>query len=181
MRLQRGGDLAAEAARSLHPSAAQKGDTGLVVRNTFEDPLGDAAFAAASGAWVGPIALKNGWAVAKVVEQVVADEKTLPSERPILESIIRRDMANFQKRHVVALARKTRKVTVDEPWLNSLGKRVDLTEAELSRAFATIDGAPVTYHSIASDVAAMAQGPSAPTPSALPSASSLRRSTSTGC
>lgn len=158
-RLQRGGDFLAEASRSLHASAAQKGDTGLVERSSFEEPLANAAIASALGQYVGPLAVKNGWAIAKVVEKSIADEKGLAAERSLLTAIIRRDATSFQRRHHLAVARKNRRVTVDEPWLLSLGKRVQLSPEESRHPIATIDGRPVRYLLIAADVEGAATGP----------------------
>lgn len=148
-RVKAGGDLAAEARRSVDAALVKSGgDTGLVSRGQLDPALADAAFAAETGALFGPVELKLGWAMGRVVERTVADEAAFPSRRAALESFVRRQLAAEALRHLKDRLAARAAVSIDEAFLRGLGHRTNPTPKELEHVIATVNGAAVRYAAI---------------------------------
>jgi hypothetical protein len=148
-RVKAGGDLAAEARRSVDSRlAAQGGDTGLVSQVLLDPELAEAAMRAPVGSLVGPVKLSLGWAVARVVERVIADDAGFAERRAALLAMARSRMADQARAHAVERLRKSAGVVLDEKFLESLGSRIDVTQAELDHVIATVNGKPVPYRAV---------------------------------
>jgi hypothetical protein len=158
-RLLAGGEFALEATHSLEArSAKNKGDTGRIARREMPPELSKAAFSAKIGEIFGPVKLPLGFAVARVVERSIADEKEYPERRPVLESFWRQSAAVAAKRHLCEKLRVKHSATLDQKFLESLGKRGDATEAELNTPFATLDGKPLPYRLLQPKIRALGSG-----------------------
>jgi peptidyl-prolyl cis-trans isomerase C len=148
-RLRKGGDIAAEARRSTDPDLAQnQGKTGLVTRAALDPALAAEAFRAEPGALVGPVKLQSGWAVARVEERNLADEKGFAARR---EGILRFAREQRRTRTRAALLEQLRKkypVTLDEAFLASAAKAGAPSAKDLDRAVATVNGRPIPYRAI---------------------------------
>lgn len=148
-RVRKGGDLAVEARRGLDAQlAARGGDTGWVVRAGLAPPLAEAAFRAAPGELVGPVALTVGWAIARVVEQRVGDEAGFAARKEALVAFARRQHAERSRAHVLSKLERQAAVKLDEEFLRSLGVRAEATPDELARVIATVNGTPLHYRDI---------------------------------
>jgi hypothetical protein len=157
-RVKAGGDLAAEAARSVDPRlAGSKGDT-TISRGQLEPALAEVAFTAPVGTLFGPVALELGWAFGKVVQRTVADEAGFASRRPALEAFARRQMATEAVHHLLAKARDRTAVKLDEAFLKGLGDRIEATPRELQHVVATVNGIPLRYATIQQSLAYIASG-----------------------
>ena len=97
--------------------------------------------------------LSLGWAVARVVERSVADEAGFAERREALLAMARSRMADQARAHAVERLRKSSGAVLDERFLESLGGRVEVTEAELDHVIATVNGRPVRYRSVHPQVA----------------------------
>jgi peptidyl-prolyl cis-trans isomerase C len=149
-RARKGGDLAAEARRGVDPRlAAAGGDTGEVVRAVLDPALAVEVFRAPVGSLVGPVELKLGWAVARVVSRTIADEAMFPSRREALAAFARERLAAQMRAHLAEQVLREARVTIDEAAIDALGGRKDLTAAELDRPVATAHGRPVPYRDVA--------------------------------
>lgn len=138
-RLEQGGEWALEASRSLDPSSASKrGDTGVMSRMQVDDALATAVFAAKPGTLVGPVQLANGWAVARVDERSLADERELPKFRPQIEAYARRTAAGKAKAHLLGQRRNSASVTVDDAFIKTLKLPIVASPADLDRTVATV-------------------------------------------
>ncbi|HSN13436.1 MAG TPA: peptidylprolyl isomerase, partial [Anaeromyxobacteraceae bacterium] len=152
-RVDAGGDLAAEAGRSLDPtSAAKKGDTGVVPRITLDPALAALVFSARKGAIVGPVQLRNGWAVAKVLETSVGSEEAFKAARPRLEAFSQQQLLGQARAHALEMLRKKAKIDVDEKALASLGDRVEPSTDEAGRIVLKVDGRAFAYRDVLSTV-----------------------------
>lgn len=153
-RLRAGGDLAAEAGKSIDPRLA-RGDV-TVSRGELEAALADAAFAAPVGGVFGPVELKLGWAYGKVLERTVADEAGFPARRPALEAFVRKQLSAEALAHLTQKSKAKASVKIDEAFLKGLGNRVDATPKELEHVIATVNGIPLRYAAIHRSVAYIA-------------------------
>lgn len=152
-RVDAGGDLAAEAGRSLDPrSAANRGDTGVMPRITLDPALAKLVYSAKKGALIGPVQTKNGWAVAKVVEASVGSEEAFKAARPKLEAFARAQVLGQARAHAIEMLRKKAKIEVDEKALASLGDRIDPTPDEAGRTVLRVDGRAFAYRDVLSTV-----------------------------
>jgi len=161
-RVRGGADLAKEAAATLDPNlAARGGDTGPVIRGALEPALQEAAFAAPIGQPFGPVTLKLGWAVGRVQERQVADEKGFEPQRPRLLAQARQQRREFVRKHLVERLGAAPGVSVDEPWLKALDPTKAPTPADLAHVVARTKGRTVTYAAIwpaLRDLAAIGRG-----------------------
>lgn len=138
-RLEQGGEWALEASRSLDPtSASKRGDTGMVSRMQIDEALASAVFAAPVGALVGPVKLANGFAVARVVERSIANEKELPTYRPQIVAYARRTGAAKAREHMLEMRRKAAAVSVDDAYVGSLTLPLNEQALDLDRKVATL-------------------------------------------
>lgn len=148
-RVQAGGELAAEARRGVDPRlAASGGDTGEVVRAVLDPALAAEAFRAPVGSLVGPIRLKLGWAVARVVARTVADESAYPSRREALAAFARQRTVAQARAHLAEQVLRAAGVTIDEGAVAALAGVEDPTPAQLDRAVATIRGRAVPWREV---------------------------------
>jgi hypothetical protein len=148
-RVEKGGDLGAEAGRSLDPvSAAKRGDTGVVARVALDPALAALVFKAPKGAIVGPVELRNGWAVAKVVEASIGTEDGFKAARPRLESVARSQLTGQARAHAIEMLRKSAKIEVLTNALSSLGGRIEPTPEEAGRTVLKVNGRAFTYRDV---------------------------------
>jgi peptidyl-prolyl cis-trans isomerase C len=152
--VRRGGALVADPRSTPDAAlAARGGDTGRVSRASLDPALADAAFRARVGDVVGPVQLKLGWAVARVVEREIADEAGFPDRRAALEEMARASAAAQVRAHLLEQLRRASGVQVDEAFLATLGDRTDVTREELDHVIATVHGEKLSYRAIHPDVA----------------------------
>jgi hypothetical protein len=152
-RARKGGDLAKEARAGLDPAlAARGGDTGTLSRAAVDPALADAAFKAKVGDLVGPVALKLGFGVARVVELQLADPAGFPARRAQLEQMARSSGVSEARAHLVQMLRRASGVALDEQFLESLGDRVDATPDELAHVVATVHGEPLPFRIVHADM-----------------------------
>jgi peptidyl-prolyl cis-trans isomerase C len=150
-RVRSGGDLAAEARRSVDGGlAARLGDTGPVSRAALDPALAAEVFRAAPGAVIGPVQLKLGWAIARVVERTVADEAGLAARRSSIASFARTQIGAQVRSHLVEQLRARAAVSIDEGFLRAVTARP--TEKDLDHPIAVVNGKPVPYRAIQAGV-----------------------------
>jgi len=140
-RLAKGGDLFAEAQRSLDPAAARS--VAHLIRAQLDPALAEVVFRASPGAIVGPVQLSLGWAVAKVEKVFIGDEDEYKAKRPSLVEYARTQIAEQGRRHLVE--RLQDRAVVDEKFLTSLGKHVEVAPEQLDHPVAVVAGHPIRY------------------------------------
>lgn len=156
-RVKAGGDLGAEARRSVDPVLAQRaGDTGLVSRAALDPALADEAFRAEPGALIGPVALQLGWAIARVHERHVADERGFPARRDAIASFAREQRRGHTRSIAIQQLRKQSGVKLDEAFLRSVGTASPPAEKDLAHVVADVNGHRVEYRAIHSALARFA-------------------------
>jgi hypothetical protein len=147
-RLGKGAKLAAEATQAMvarvYPSAAAAPWT---MRAQLEPALAEAAFAAAPGALVGPIAMKLGFAVGQVLEVQLGNEATFTAKRSQLAEHARKKGATQARAHFTQQLRAKAGVTLDEAFLKGLSG-TQATPADLDHVIATVNGRPLRYASV---------------------------------
>lgn len=146
-RIVAGGDWALETARSLSFQSTQ-GMTPLMNRSTIDPALAEVAFKAPLNQITGPTALTLGFGVFRVVERTIADEAGLPAKRAALEQYGRNELLGAARAHFLKGMRAKAKVTIDEPFLVSMGKATEPTPAQATHPVATIGGKPVLYQEV---------------------------------
>jgi hypothetical protein len=158
-RVRAGGDLGAEARRSVDAAlAARSGETGLVSRAAVDPALAEAAFGAAPGALVGPVRLRLGFAIARVEERHAADEGGFPARRQAILGFAREQRRAQARTLVVERLRKKYAVTLDEDFLAAAGKSGPPSEKDLDRAVASVNGKPISYRAVREASAGAATG-----------------------
>jgi hypothetical protein len=146
-RVKAGGDLAAEARRSLDPRlAAVAGDTGLLTRAAVPADFADLAFSTPVGALFGPIQLEVGWAFGRVLERHIADEASFPSRRAAIAEFARERLRVAMRTHLVEQLRTKANASVDEVFLANVSRSP--SERELEHAAATVNGKPIKYRDL---------------------------------
>ncbi|MEK6606513.1 MAG: peptidylprolyl isomerase [Myxococcota bacterium] len=152
-RLRGGADVAAEARSSYDvDSKARGGDSGTRARGQLEPALADEAFRAPVGAWVGPIPLALGFAVLRVRERTAGDEAGFAARREELRRFADAQARTQARRHVVSELRRRAGVTVDEAFLRSTGKRLEVPPADVERAVATVGDRAVRYRDVVTEI-----------------------------
>jgi hypothetical protein len=158
-RIRQGADMAAEARRSVDPGlAARAGDTGLVSRAALDPALAGSVFGAAVGSIVGPVELRLGWAVARVVEQKVGDESGFAARRDSIAEFARAQLQSEMRSHLATNLRSRAAVTIDEGFLREVGKTGSPTEKDLDHPIAIANGKPIPYRAIRGAVERVARG-----------------------
>lgn len=148
-RVQKGGDLAAEAARGVDPAlAATGGKTGLRTRGELDPALAEVVFRAPAGELVGPVQLKLGWGVARVIERTIADEAGFAARRDSIAAFAREQLTAETRRHLGAQLKAKAGVALDEAFLRALGNRSDATPDELDHVLAIVKTTPIRYREI---------------------------------
>jgi hypothetical protein len=148
-RVDKGGDLGAEAGRSLDPvSASKRGDTGVVARIAMDPALAALVFAAPKGSLIGPVEMKNGWAVARVLEAKLGTEEGFKAARPRIEAFSMAQQVGQARGHATEMLRKKAKIAVDDKALASLGGRIEPTPDEANRTVLTVNGRAFTYREV---------------------------------
>jgi parvulin-like peptidyl-prolyl isomerase len=146
-RVKAGGDIAAEARRSLDPRlAAAGGDTGQTTRAAVAPALAGEAFSAPIGSVFGPVQLELGWAIAKVVERTIADEAGFAARREAIAAFARDQMRSQVRTHLVEQLRRKAKASVDEAFLAKVGRPP--SASDLDHAAATVNGKPIPYRDL---------------------------------
>ncbi len=155
-RLKGGADFKAEAANSLVPRAAASATGpggGEVLRGQLDPALAAAVFSGPLETWLGPVALKLGFAVAKVSARSEGQEAHFKLRREAIARYARQRYAEEAKSHLVSKQRAKAGVVLDKAFIEAMGKRVEGTPAEMAHVLATVDGAPFTYGELALAVA----------------------------
>ena len=137
-----------DAMRAAVPGFSPAGSDAPKIRGQMSAALATAAFEAPEGGVGGPVQLESGWAIFKVLERTIGDDREFTARRASLVKFAREQRADAVREHLGRQLRAKAKVTVDEGFLASLGKRQELTRAELEHAVATVNGAPVRYRDI---------------------------------
>ncbi len=146
-RLRKGADAAAEARRSVDPNlAARGGDTGLVSRAALDAPLAEAVFRAKPGDLVGPVQLRLGWAVARVVERQIADEAGFPARRAAIAAFALERARAMAKDHVTEQLKRRSGVKLDEEFVRRVGAAP--SEKELAHPIAVVNGRPIPWAAV---------------------------------
>jgi parvulin-like peptidyl-prolyl isomerase len=158
-RLAAGGEFALEAARSVDPrSSRNKGRTGPLSRIQMDPLLAEPAFAQPVGALFGPVKMTNGWGVARVVTRVVGDEAAYRARRASLVPMAQKAAVARAREHYVSGLRKKAGAKVDEAYLRTLEKAIEVPEAEVDRAIGAIGGTPIRYREILPSLRRFASG-----------------------
>lgn len=156
-RVQKGGDLAAEARRSLDPALAGRGgDTGALTRASIDAALQEQVFTAPVGALVGPVQLTLGWAIARVVERHIADEAAFAERRAAIANHARDRARAEGKAHVTEQLRRKRNASVDTAFLAKVGPTP--SEADLDHPIATLGGKTIRYRELRGVLASVPGG-----------------------
>jgi hypothetical protein len=129
-----------------------------VSRMQLDPALAQAAFAAAPGSVAGPVQLKAGWAVAKVLGHQIADEAGLAARRDGLRAFAEQQMTAQLRQHLTSKLRVKANATVDERFIESTGRRLEATPAELERPVGSAGGAPVLYREVLAEAGRIAAG-----------------------
>lgn len=138
-RIEAGGEFALEAARSLDSrSASRKGDTGELTRVQLAPELAKQAFAAPVGTLLGPVPLSAGFAVARITERKIGDDAGFAARRAALERFARQQALTGARKHFSEMSRKKYQASVDTAFIESLGRRTDMTPAEAETPFAKV-------------------------------------------
>jgi hypothetical protein len=146
-RLDKGGDVAAEAGIGSTPGGAAAKPVE-VVRGELDPVLADAVFGGALGAWAGPLALKLGFALARPVERRVGDEAGYQAARPSLLAFTKKRQADQARDHLAKQNRAKAGAVLDEKFIAGLEQRVIGTPAEMKHVIATVNGRPLPYEEI---------------------------------
>lgn len=158
-RLAAGGEFALEAARSLDPASSRnRGETGPLSRIQMDPRLAEVAFREEPGRLFGPLELTKGWGVARVLERRIGTEADFQARRPSLLPMATAQAVRGAKEHLLGKLREKHGATVDEPFLESLGQRVEVAPAELDRPFATVDGVRLPYRELLRPLRSLAGG-----------------------
>lgn len=158
-RLRGGASFRDEARDSLDPdSAARGGELGLKNRGALQPAVAEAAFRAPVGEVAGPIQLELGWAVVRVQERTVADEKGFEERRQQLARFAESALRASARRHLVEMLSRQARARVDEGFLDSLGPRLDFTPRELERVLATVGSRRLKLADILPDVLSLSRG-----------------------
>lgn len=155
-RLKAGADLRAEADRSLNPragSGATNPGAGEVLRGQLDPALAAALFSGPLDTWVGPVALKLGFALAKASARILGQEEHFQLRREAIARYARQRYAEEAKSHLVSKQRAKAGVVLDQRFIDAMGKRVEGTPAEMAHLVASVNGAPFTYGELALVVA----------------------------
>lgn len=160
-RLQSGGEIELEAARSLDPaSAAKRGDTGNLLRGQLPPGTEGAVFKAGIGDLVGPIPWGAGWAVARVIARSVGDEAGFSAQRAALERHAQSLVISQAKQHFLKVLRERERIAIDEKFLDALGDRVAPSGDEADHVLAVVRGEPVRYRDVLPVISEMANSQS---------------------
>lgn len=156
-RVKGGLDLREEAKSSIDPALARKGgDTGTTSRGGLDPALAAVAFRVDVGELFGPVELKLGWAIGRVLERAISDESGFAARREALAAFARRRIAEQTRQHLAQQIRAKHGVKLDESFLRSLGNRTDATPAELDHVIATVNGVALRYRAVHPGIAAVA-------------------------
>ncbi len=158
-RLAKGASFATEAANSIDPAGkARGGDQGLQVRGQFPTVIQELAFRAPLQQPTGPVKLELGWGVIQVLERTVAAESGLAAKREKLRAFAEEQGKRQLRSHYLGQLRKQAGAVIDEPFIESTGKRLDATPAEEEHAVAAIYGKPLRYREILPGIRRLARG-----------------------
>lgn len=158
-RLKAGKSFAEEASSSVDPTAAsRRGDMGRLSRGQMPPRLAEAAFRAPTGEIVGPIELELGWAVIRVRERAVADEKGFEERRGELARFAETSARAAARRHLVEMLARQRQAAVDEDFLRSLGPRLSFSRPELDHVLAAVGSRTLRLADILPDVTSISRG-----------------------
>jgi parvulin-like peptidyl-prolyl isomerase len=147
-----------EATRAPVPGFEMPGGAGPKIRAQLSAAVAQVAFTTPIGAAAGPVQLDTGFALVKVVERRVGDEAGFAAAREGLVRTGRMQTAEAIKVHLREQFRKRARVTTDEAFLASLGRRPEATAAELDHAVATVNGKVVRYREIEPSIRQIAAG-----------------------
>jgi len=159
-RLRKGGDLLAEAKRSVDPSW-KNGKPQDRTRGSLEGELLVQAFSAPPKEWRGPLELRLGFAVFQVLQRTLGDEKGYAERREGLVRFAAQQLKAQAKAHYLTQLRRQVGVQVDEDFVRSTEKRLEATAAERAHPVARIRGRAITWGEVLPEVEALARGKSA--------------------
>jgi peptidyl-prolyl cis-trans isomerase C len=158
-RLKKGTKLSDEALNSLDPrSKASKGDLGTVSRDELDPELAKAAFAAPLKAFAGPVKLALGWAVFRVNERSIGDEKGFAERRAGLEQYLQQSARVQVRNHYLQQLEKEAGVQLDMKWVESLGNGLGTSAEEQAHVLATIWGKPLRYGDVLPEILELSRG-----------------------
>ncbi|HEX9398992.1 MAG TPA: peptidylprolyl isomerase [Anaeromyxobacter sp.] len=153
-RIRKGAPFAAEApgaiTSGLHPDPKT---APLVMRGELDARLAAALFDAAPGAVVGPVALREGFGIARLLNKVVGTDAAFAQRRASIASHARQQLADQMKTHVLAQLRERAHVSLDEAFLRSV--EGEPTSQQLDHVLATTGGRALRYGEIVDEVSAI--------------------------
>jgi hypothetical protein len=155
LRLDRGASFAAEApgavAARQYPNPAE---APLTMRAQLAAPVGDALFAAAPGALVGPVEDDKGWMLARVLRKAVGSDAEFAARRPALVNTVHRRTIAAAREHLYQQLRAKTPVKLDEAFLSRL-RGAEASPEQLQHVIATVGGVPVRYAEVHQSVRAL--------------------------
>lgn len=156
-RLAAGGDPAAESKASLDP-AWKSGEAQWRSRAQLDPAIQGIAFGAALGRWTEPVTLPLGVAILQVVERSLGTEKDFAQKREMLARFAGEQLRAHARQQLIARLRREAGATVDEPFVESTGKRLEATPEEAAHAVARVRGRPISYGEVLPEIQRLARG-----------------------
>jgi parvulin-like peptidyl-prolyl isomerase len=160
-RLAAGGAWEAEISKSVtNVAGTPDGTSGWLKRAQLDPAIEPFAFSLDTppGKVIGPIELQVGWGVVLVVERKLANEAEFPALRADLTTYWKAGATAAARSHLVAQQRKQSKATVDEAFLESMGKRLAPTPSEADHVVARTGKREIRYREIYPQIRALVGG-----------------------
>jgi hypothetical protein len=129
---------------------------GSKIRAQLPPALADAVFQAPLGVPAGPVQLELGWALFTVAQRTVGDEAGYAAKREAIATFIVSQQVGALRTHLREQLRRRAKITVDEPFLGSVGPAP--TSAQLDHVVATVNGEPIRYADVDASARQIAMG-----------------------
>lgn len=157
-RVRKGATFQDEAKAALTARVtARDADAPLVMRAQVQPgEIAGPLFSAKAGDVLGPIALRNGFALVRVLELQIAPEKDFQARREGIERHARGQASQQARAHYLSRLREQAGVKLDEAFLTGM-KGVEPTPAEEEHVIATLHGEPLRYRDIAHAVRQVAR------------------------
>lgn len=147
-----------DAARSAVPGFAGPESASPRIRGQLPAPLAELVFSLPVGGFGGPIELAAGWGIVKVLERTLGDDAGFAAQRDSIARFARQQAAEAARTHLKDQLRRGAKITVDDAFLESLGKRMDATPAERDHVVATVDGEQIRYREVEASIRSLSAG-----------------------
>jgi hypothetical protein len=147
-RIQGGSTLAAESGSAVVSQIhANPATAPAAMRAQLEASLAEALFAAAPGAVVGPVPLRAGFAIARVLDKEIGTEADFAARRDALLAHSKKQLAAQARTQFRTHLRENAHIDLDLKFLEGL-RGLEATPAQLDHVIATVNGRPVRYGDI---------------------------------